>query len=359
MNAVPVVLISGLDETPMEVLAAALLWDMPNAVAVRHQIDPVRNVLIRTVSDVSGLIERHRIDIEHACASCAIREDVVPTLDRLAATGLWASIVVQLPVTAEATHVCRVIAMSPRRHRRIRVAASIVALEGDDVCDDLLGDDLIVERELPAPADDRRGVGEVGCSMVEYADIVAMFGEPSVEAGDLVRALCRPSCSIVTTAGDIDSAALMRGIHSHQASEVWAADVRRYALPRQGQSTAWILDLRSELPLHPDRLRHGIAELGAGPRRSRGCFWLPTRAAQVCAWDGAGGQLSIGASDRWGTRDPLTRLVVVGLDDGRDELERAFRECLVTTAEIEERGRFWEVESDGFEPWLGGIGGTV
>ena len=33
------------------------------------------------------------IDVEHACTSCAIREDIVPTLERLAASGTWETIV--------------------------------------------------------------------------------------------------------------------------------------------------------------------------------------------------------------------------------------------------------------------------
>ncbi len=355
MTAVPVVLISGVDETSMAVVAATLLWDMPNAVAVRHEIDAERSLLVRVLSDASGVLEREEIDIEHACVSCAIREDVVPTLDRIARAGIWGSVLAQLPVTAEATQVCRVIGSAPHEHRHLRIAASIVALDGANACDDLLGEDLLADRNLSTQPDDRRGVGEVACAMVEYADVVVLLGNTPAAARDLVDALRRPSCLTVVTAADIRSADLMRGIHNHQVSEVWAATVRRHPLPKGGASSAWILDLWSERPLHPERLREAIPGLGAGRRRSRGCFWLPTRATQVCAWDGAGGQLSIGPAARWGSRDPLTRLVIVGLDDGRDDLERIFRNCLLNDSEIEQRGKYWDVRLDGFEPWLGSI----
>ncbi|MEA5118876.1 MAG: GTP-binding protein, partial [Propionicimonas sp.] len=69
-----------------------------------------------------------------------------------------------------------------------------------------------------------------------------------------------------------------------------------------------------------------------------------------------GGQLSIGGEETWDSGEqPLTRIVVTGLDDGRDALAAAFQACLLTDAELAERGWFWEAFEDGFEPWLGPI----
>ena len=159
-DRVPVVLVSGIADAPMSTVTAALQWDLPTAVAVRHEIDPAREVLIRTVSDADGLIDRVEIDVAHACVSCAIREDVVPTLERLAATGTWEAIIAHLPVSAEATQVCRVLGYQPDAAPHLRIAAALVALEGSTLRTDLLGDDLLVERGLPVRDDDLRGVAE-------------------------------------------------------------------------------------------------------------------------------------------------------------------------------------------------------
>ena len=111
----PVILVSGIAEEPMATATIGMQWDLPSAVVVRHEIDPEREMLIRTVSDARGLLERIEISVEHACVGCAIREDVVPTLERLAVTGQWGAIIAQLPVTAEANQVCRVLGYEPRR----------------------------------------------------------------------------------------------------------------------------------------------------------------------------------------------------------------------------------------------------
>lgn len=352
---VPVVLISGVADEPMNAVAIAMQWDLPRAVAVRHVIDPGREVLWRIVSDANGVVERTEIDVEHACVSCAIREDVVPTLERLGGDGRWETIIAQLPVTAEANQVCRVIGWAPRSVPHIRIAASVVALSTEHLLDDLLGDDLVNERDLAVRPDDHRGVAEVACAMVEYADVVAVDDELEVAESDVLTALARPGVPVVESFSRLDTAHLASGVHQHRTTERWVAGVRRFNLPTHDLSEAWVLDLESGRPFHPDRLNAAISILGGGPRRSRGCFWLPTRPDQLCLWDGAGGQLSVGTTETWDRRDPLTRITVVGLDDGRSELERTFRECLLTDEEMAERGPYWEASDDGFEPWLGPI----
>ncbi|MFT3969887.1 MAG: GTP-binding protein [Micropruina sp.] len=355
---VPVVLVSGIADAPMSAVTAALQWDLPSAVVVRHEIDPVREVLTRTVSDADGLIDRVEIDVAHACVSCAIREDVVPTLERLAATGTWEAIVAHLPITAEATQVCRVIGYQPSAAPHLRIAAALVALEGATLRTDLLGDELLVERGLPVRDDDLRGVAETASAMVEYADLVIAHDLPD-DGRDLLTAIARPDAQVAGSTSEVDARVLLTGVHRHDHSEDWVQAVRRGPLPAPTDGTAWVLDFSSERPFHPERLQQRIEALGRGHRRSRGCFWLPSRPTQVCRWDGAGGMVSIGPEHVWDEAGPLTRIVIVGVDDDREKLAEAFQSCLLTDAELADRGPYWEVSSDGLEPWLGPVRGGI
>jgi hypothetical protein len=112
----PVIVLTGIDPDAMAATLVGLSWDLPRAVAVRHEIDPERHVLTRTVSDVSGVLEREEIELEHACVSCALREDIVPAMERLGQDGRWASVVACLPVGAEAEKVGTVLATDARLH---------------------------------------------------------------------------------------------------------------------------------------------------------------------------------------------------------------------------------------------------
>jgi G3E family GTPase len=352
---VPVILITGIAPEPMAAATIALQWDVECAVTIRHEIEIPNQRLVRTVSDAAGVLERAEINITHACINCATRDDLLTTLERLAISGRWRAIIAQLPIALEGSHVCRAVERSASGDGHFRIAAVIAALEAPTICHDLLGDELLIERGLPVRDDDDRGVGEVGSAMVEYADLTTIFGNHESAGWELLRTLARPGAQLTNSLAETNPHQLLTGIHCHEQSEDWVSVVRREdALTMPGEPV-WTLDIRSDRPLHPERLQEQIESLGRGRHRSRGCFWLPTRPSQVCQWDGAGGMVSIGHSHDWERSSQLTRITIVGIGTDREKLSQAFNSCLLTDAELAERGRLWEVDQDGLEPWLGPI----
>jgi G3E family GTPase len=346
---VPVVLVTGVDPEAMAATVVAMQFDVPHAVALRHEIDVARQTLTRTVSDVTGLVEREVIPLEHACTSCAIREDVVPTLVRLAGTGRWSTVLTHLPVGAAAEQVCAALATAPPAVDA-RVSGVLAVVDGGRCVDDLLGDDLLRERGLHSADDDARGVGESLCGMVEYADSVVLTGPGDALAADLVRTLARPDADVVVGTERLDATSLTALRHDHVRTSTWTAPDRAVDLAPLPSSRVWRADLRSARPFHPARLLAGIGLLGEGRHRSRGCFWLPTRPGRILVWDGAGGQLSVGDGGSWGDRAPFTRIVLAGTGTAPARLEGAFAALL---ADDEEARRLWPVTEDGFETWLG------
>ncbi len=351
----PVVLITGIDPGPMAAVAVGLQWDLPNAVVVRHHIDVERQVLERVVSDVSGVIEREDIELEHACVSCAIREDVVPTIERCARDGRWKTVLAHLPLGAEAGQVCSVMAWDTRLARHVRVASVVTALAGEDLVEDLLGDQLLHERGRHSSEEDSRGVGEVACGMVEYADVVVVTAPGEATALDLVRTLARPDATVVPGSEFVEAAHVAGQLHSHPRTNAWASPLATPELGPVASPSVWRLELSSPRAFHPERLLADLERLGAGRHRSRGCFWLPTRPGHALVWDGAGGQLSIGTGEAWGRRTPLTRIVIAGVGTAPAHLADAFEELLVRPDEALLANRGWDTSEDGFEPWLGEI----
>ncbi|MGL5826700.1 MAG: GTP-binding protein [Nocardioides sp.] len=352
----PLILVTGVDADVMAARTVGLLWDLPHAVAVRHTIDAEQHVLTRVVSDATGELERAEVNLEHACVTCAIREDIIPTLGRLATDARWKSIVAHLPVGAEAQHVCNALAWDTRLARHLRVSCVLVALCGPSLEQDLLADELLRERDAHCAYDDDRGVGETAASMIEYADILALIDDASTPGRQLISALARPNALVLGDDETVDTSRLLSGtMHSHHQSEAWVAVDRRDPLPRVDLSHAWRAEFVAARPFHPERLLERLEELGSGPHRSRGCFWLPTRPEIICEWDGAGGQLSIGSGSPWRKSARLTRLVFAGIGIQPPQLATSFRDLLLTDAEAHSHGESWERFEDGFEPWLGPI----
>lgn len=350
----PLVLLTGIDAGALASAMIALQWDVPDAVAVRHEIDVGRQVLTRTVSDASGLVERHQLDLDHACVGCALREDIMPTLVRLADDGRWSAIIAHLPVSADATQVCRVLDHDDTLARLLHVASVVAVVSGPTVRSDLLGDDLLRERGLQTSASDNRGVAEAHAALIEYADAAVIVGGIDSTDRHLVSMLQRPDAMGAVSHLDLDTARIVSARRPHEIAESWVHPARSTAVGLVQTGKAWTIELCSERPFHPQRLLENIGALGGGARRSRGCFWLPTRPDRLEEWDGAGGQLSVGPCDH-DEVGPHTRILVTGVDDGRDALQALFHHCLLTDTELAERGTIWECETDGFEPWLGPI----
>lgn len=360
---IPTYVVTAVDGQAQAAATLGLQFDLPGSVVVHHSLDIARNRLHRTVADITGVLEREVLDVEHACATCALREDILPTLQRLAELGRWEAIVARLPVSAEADQLCRVLEMDPGRAPDVRIAGVVCAVDAVSLAEDLTGSAALADEGREAHPGDERGVGETLAGLIEYADVISAHtpdvGRARGEGLGLVRALARPDAIVASGWPGLHADVLLSGLRDHEVAEAWAAEVRRGPLPHHVPEGTWRIELRSDRPLHPSRLNDHVEVLGSHQHRARGCFWLASRPGEVCVWDGAGGHLSIGAVGTWrSSESPMTRIVVTGLrgEQADPELIReAFEACLLTDAELAERGPYWEVASDGLEPWLGSI----
>ncbi|HEY8454425.1 MAG TPA: GTP-binding protein [Actinopolymorphaceae bacterium] len=359
-SPLPVTVVVSMDDVLRGSVASAVLCDIPRSVVVQHDLHGSADAgLRRVVYDLSGIVEDAAVPLEHACLSCALREDVVPTVVRLATTGRWERVVLALPVTAEPDVVLSALRAAVVDGRPVasvvRPAGVLATVDLATVIDDLFGDDLLIERGLAMTADDRRAVGEVIAHQIECADVVATVGGGAHATREitLVRHLTPAACQLGEL-HELDIAAALAKAHGMHGPH--RGDYRQAQLPDPGEDNGvWTLDLTSWRPVHPARLHEQIADLAGGRQRSRGWFWLPTRPRSVCGWDSAGGQLSIGTVGRWSAGKPQTRIVFTGIDDGRDRLRRTFEGLLMTDSELARGLDHWVQRDDGFSPWLGEI----
>lgn len=352
---VPVLVVASIDLIARQSFTSGLLLDLPDAVVLTHDLDaaPSGGAVRRLVIDRDGVCYDERHPLDHACLSCAVREDLVPTLHQLVEDGRWRQVVVALPVGADLAEVVTVLQREIDRGGcgRAQLAGAVSLVDPATLIGDLFGDDLLAERGLALGAADRRSVGEVLARQIEAADPVATsspaVGTPATLLQHLTMSLEPP-----TSWNHLDGNELMR--HRLDPTAFRARSDPLSIRPDRARTDAdvWTLDLTSTRAFHPDRLHERIEDLGRGAFRARGHFWLPTRPDSLCVWDGAGGQLSIGRSGSWQARRPFTRLIVTGIDPAdRARVADAFAEVLLTASETAVAAN-WVGHSDGFEPWL-------
>ena len=355
--SLPVAVLSAIDPVLRESLLASLLLDTAGAVALRYEVDAEASALRRLIVAAEGVIEDELVHLDHPCASCAMREDAVPTLRRLATIGGIDAVLLAPPLSAEPS----IVASTLWPHQdRWHLSAAVTAVDLAAAPADLLGADTLSERGLQWAAGDARGVGEALAAQIEYADILVLEGDPAGPGGELIEHLRAPEQHLVTGIYALSAHEVLDGALDHLRG-LRRRDVR-YVEPHGGPTAhgTWTLDLRSERPFHPDRLLENIEELGAGRLRGRGRFWVPDRPDSICQWDGAGGQVSIGAVWQAGSELPTTRFVVTGIGpDDRARVREAFERSLLTAREWEAGLAPWLGVEDLLSPWLGARGAAA
>ena len=347
----PVAVVTALDEVLRDSLVASLLLDAPGLVSLRYEVAEDSSALRRIVVAADGVLEDALVDLAHPCVSCAMREDAVPALARLADRPEVRGILLAPPLSADPS----IVVGTLRAHEGAwHLASALAAASADRAAEDLLGDDTLAERDLRWADGDARSVGEALAAQLEYSDLLVLEGDEDCAGAELVEHLRAPEQRVVRDPFALSAREVLGGRHDHAAG-LRRRDAR--CVEPYGGPTAhgtWTLDLHSVRPLHPQRLLENIEALGGGRLRGRGRFWVPDRPESICQWDGAGGQVSIGAVWRTGRELPTTHLVVTGQDPADlPRVRDAFARCLLTETEWAEGLAPWLGAEDPLAPWLG------
>jgi G3E family GTPase len=389
---VPVAVLASVDPIDREIVLGSALVDRPDVVAVVHDLEGHR--LRRRILHAGTALEDTFVDLDHVCPACAVREDAVPVLARLAQTGSYAGMILALPAAAELLPAVRGLAQhlgSDGDLRTARLGATVSLVNPDTLATDLLGEEDLADRGLMLAHGDHRAIGEVLLGQLPVADAVLLTAparttgpervgvSPTTHAthgahlgSDLLEALRAPESTRWEDAHDPWLSDALGHPHSTLATERRAHPLSMAPGPgldgdapgpdpdgapaHPGEtppSGVWTLDLRSPAAVHPSRLLTHIDALINGPRVVRGRFWVPNRPDSVCGVLGAGRQLSVGIASRWNHHTPHTRFLVVGAGPHRAAVAQAFEESLLTPAEQAEGLAPWLDREDDLEPFLG------
>lgn len=298
MGHMNVVIVGGLHADARKEAVGRLLAAAQGGVALHHDLSTaVRGTVVRTVRDATGVLSTGETPLVDDCACCALREDLVPELRRLADAGLTRLAVVELWDSVEPKAMAEVIAA----HAGDGIVLSGVLTAVDPAL--LLpylgnGDDLLDAGLAAAPAD-RRTVADTWARQLEYAPVLAVAD--SAEADDEDRALLaqlHPTArQVVIGEGDLLAAALAGfDVEAAAAAQHPACALLPAEADACGVST---LVWHRERPFHPERLYQALEDLTCAAARSRGRFWLADRPDTLLGWDAAGGALCVESAGPW------------------------------------------------------------
>ncbi|MFJ9001833.1 CobW family GTP-binding protein [Streptomyces sp. NPDC102359] len=366
-SPLPVVIVAGLHSEARRKVVDHLLRLVPDSVTLHHDLSTAADgTVLRQVRDASGELSRGEAPLVNDCACCALREDLVPELERLAEAGLTRLAVVELWDSVEPRGMAEVVVH--HGGDTVRLTNVITAVDPALVLPCLGNGDDLAEAGLAAAAGDQRTVGDTCARQLEYAPVLAVMD--SEDADDEDRALLTQLHPTARQVG-ADSAELARlAFAGFDAEAAAAAQHPACALLPQETDEAGVTTFvwRRHRPFHPERLYQALEDLCCAAARSRGRFWLADRPDTLLAWDAAGGALcveSVGPwlaslpDAAWEMVPPVRRAAAAldwhpehgdrcqhlvftspGLD--RDGLARVLESCLLTDAEYRAGPEAWK-----------------
>ncbi|MFD9406350.1 CobW family GTP-binding protein [Streptomyces sp. NPDC059989] len=363
----PVVIVGGLHSEARRTTVERLLATVPGSVALHHDLSTAAGGTVRrTVRDATGLLGSGEAPLVNDCACCALREDLVPELWRLAAGGTTRLAVVELWDSVEPRAMAEVVAA--HAEGGLDLTNVITAVDPALVLPYLANGDDLADAGLASAATDQRTVGDTWARQLEYAPVLALVdgGEADDEDRALLAQLHPTARRVEAGSGEL-AALAFAGFDTEAAA---AAQHPACALLPQEADEAGVATLvwHRHRPFHPERLYEALEDLTCAAARSRGRFWLADRPDTLLAWDAAGGALCVENAGPWLASlpdaawemvPPVRRAAAAlgwhpehgdccqhlvftspGLD--RDGLERLLDSCLLTDAEYTAGREGWK-----------------
>ncbi|MEU6373298.1 GTP-binding protein [Streptomyces sp. NPDC046909] len=323
-----VVIVGGLHADARKAAVTRLLADVPGSVVLHHDLaTAAAGTVVRTVRDASGILTAGEAPLVNDCACCALREDLVPELRRLADDGLTRLAVVELWDSVEPKAMAEVVTAGG-----LTVTGVITAVDPVLVLPYLGNGDDLAERGLAAAATDQRTVADTFARQLEYAPVLAVADSEAADEEDReLLAQLHPTARQVPIGDLVGGGGSGSGASAHsnplgsprspvsdsslpplsplaQAAlagfDVEAAAAAQHPacalLPAEadahGVST---LVWHRRRPFHPERLYEALEDITCAAARSRGRFWLADKPDVLLHWDAAGGALCVESAGPW------------------------------------------------------------
>ncbi|GHF62925.1 cobalamin biosynthesis protein CobW [Streptomyces mashuensis] len=299
----PVVLVGGLHADARAAVVQRLLETVPGSLALHHDlaVPPGAETVRRTVRDRFRALGAADVPLVNGCGCCALREDLLPELRRLADTGVCRLAVVELWDSVEPRGVAEAVAAhGAGGGSGFRLTGVLTAVDPAFVLPYLACGDDLAETGLAVAVSDRRTVGDTFARQVEYVSVLALADGPEAAepADHALLAQTAPAARQVR-AGSVDLVAAAFGGFDTEAAAARAHPACALLPQEAREHGVATLVWRADRPFHPGRLYAALEDLTCAAARSRGRFWLADRPDTLLAWDAAGGALCVENAGPW------------------------------------------------------------
>ncbi len=334
--------------------------------------------------------EEKIVEMSNGCICCTLREDLLLEVAKLAKEGRFDQLVIESTGISEPLPVAETFTFEDEDgislSKVARLDTMLTVVDAFNFLQDYGSSDSIRERGESLGEEDDRTVVDLLIDQIEFCDVIVINKADLVSESDLLRLLSilsalNPRAKLhVAQFGKVPlEAVLETGLFNfEQVSQApgWLQEMRGEHIPETVEYGIASFVYRARRPFHPQRFWDLIHSEWDGVIRSKGWFWLASRADFAGSWSQAGGVCRHGAAGLWwsavdesewpddtGYRasiaakqtgewgDRRQELVFIGMDMDEAEIRAKLDACCLTDAEMALGRAGWVNLPDPFPVW--------
>jgi G3E family GTPase len=322
--------------------------------------------------------EEKLVEMSNGCICCTLREDLIKEVSMLAKQGKFDYLLIESTGISEPIPVAQTFTFDTGEQLLnladiTRLDTMVTVVDAFNFFKDFGSADTVLSRSMTDDAEDQRSIVNLLTDQVEFANVIVLNKADLVTPEQMkllegtIRKLNPDARIIKTTHSKIEAKDILNtklfNYEKAEQSAGWIKELNNIHTPETEEYGISSFVFRTHRPFHPERFLHFAQHRWpSNVLRSKGIFWMLSRADEALLWSQAGGSLkaevygkwwaSVPESkrmksaaflenyellqkkwdNRWGDR--LTELVIIAQDLDRAKIESQLIDCLCTESEI-------------------------
>ncbi|KQN97121.1 GTP-binding protein [Paenibacillus sp. Leaf72] len=317
------------------------------------------------------------VEMSNGCICCTLREDLLREVERLAKQERFDYILIESTGVGEPVPVAQTFTYIDEEQgidlsQFCRLDCMVTVVDAYRFWHDYASGETLLERSQGAHEEDHREVVDLLIDQIEFCDVLLLNKCDLVSEEDLdelegVLRTLQPRAKLIRTEqGKVDPAEILNtGRFNFEEASVSAGWMRELNAPVHTPETeeygiGSFVYVRAK-PFHPGRLMHWMEEWPSDIIRAKGIMWLATRSLQAQSISQAGPSIQFGPAGLWVAAlpeseqhlllesepeladswhpmygDRINKVVFIGIDLQRAEIEATLDQCLLTKEEMKQ-----------------------
>ncbi|AJY76240.1 GTP-binding protein [Paenibacillus beijingensis] len=335
------------------------------------------NIDADLIRDGAGLSRTNEklVEMSNGCICCTLREDLLKEVEKLALEGRFDYILIESTGIGEPVPVAQTFTYIDEEHgidlsQICRLDTMVTVVDAYRFWNDFSSGETLLDRNQAAGSDDIREVVDLLIDQIEFCDVLILNKCDMVETDELdelegvLRKLQPRAKFIRSERGKVDPAAILNtGLFNFDEASTSAGWIKELENPVHTPETdeygisSFVYERVK--PFHPERLMKWMEDWPVDIVRAKGTMWLATRNDMGQSFSQAGPSIQLGPAGYWVAAlpederkfylqdepelarawdavygDRINKVVLIGIDMNRNEIESTLDQCLLTDDEM-------------------------